>query len=207
MEGRRHPERRRLTAGAKDLPLIQVMGHEIPPPAGESAGLRDDAGRDSCRNWMSRMNVWKLREGVILSAGVSQPERRISLRPAVADHRSITTDAVLSDKAAIAMRSLCPLVKPRAFGMTQVEIAVEIWMSRMNVWKLREGVILSAGVCQPERTIPRSSELWAMRSLGSLVKTRAPRQERRIPAVRRDSEMNPFAPRKMAEMEPQVRSI
>jgi len=72
--------------------------------------------------WMSRMNVWKLREGVILSAGVCQPERRISLRPAVADHRSITTDAVLSDKAAIAMRSLCPLVKARAFGMTQVEI-------------------------------------------------------------------------------------
>src|SRR5579871_2720812 len=80
----------------------------------------------------------------ILSAGACQPERRIS-----------------GSSELWAMRSLRPLVKARAFGMTPVEIAVEFWMSRMNVWKWREGVILSAGVCQPERRISRSSELWA----------------------------------------------
>jgi len=41
----RHPERSRFSGGAKDLARI-VRGpapREIPPPAGESAGVRDDA--------------------------------------------------------------------------------------------------------------------------------------------------------------------
>ena len=38
----RHPERRCFTAGAKNLALNTVLA-KIPPPAGENAGVRDDA--------------------------------------------------------------------------------------------------------------------------------------------------------------------
>ena len=37
------PERRRFSAGAKDLPLIGLLPREIPPPPGENAGVRYDA--------------------------------------------------------------------------------------------------------------------------------------------------------------------
>jgi len=39
----RHPERNRSSGGAKDLPLLNIVLPEIPPPAGEIAGVRDDA--------------------------------------------------------------------------------------------------------------------------------------------------------------------
>jgi hypothetical protein len=39
----RHPERRRFSAGAKDLPPSIPCLPEIPPPTGENAGVRDDA--------------------------------------------------------------------------------------------------------------------------------------------------------------------
>ena len=40
---RRHPERRRFSGEAKDLLLLNIVLPEIPPPAGENAGVRDDA--------------------------------------------------------------------------------------------------------------------------------------------------------------------
>jgi len=39
----RHPERSRSSGGAKDLPLLNIALSLIPPPAGEIAGVRDDA--------------------------------------------------------------------------------------------------------------------------------------------------------------------
>jgi hypothetical protein len=39
----RHPERSRSSGGAKDLPLLNSTLSEIPSPAGEIAGVRDDA--------------------------------------------------------------------------------------------------------------------------------------------------------------------
>ena len=36
---RRHPERRRSSGGAKDLPLRRCVPREIPQPAGKNAGI------------------------------------------------------------------------------------------------------------------------------------------------------------------------
>ena len=37
-----HPERSRFSGGAKDLTSLNILLFEIPPPAGENAGVRDD---------------------------------------------------------------------------------------------------------------------------------------------------------------------
>ena len=51
---RRHPDCRRFSAGAKDLPYDEFVVRDIPCPAGEGAGLRDDASRADPRPQIAR---------------------------------------------------------------------------------------------------------------------------------------------------------
>src|SRR5579872_6141443 len=63
IEGWRHPERRHLSAGANDPPLIRVMGHEIPRLAGENAGPTAGAQNPGCAKGFGNESLRPAQDG------------------------------------------------------------------------------------------------------------------------------------------------